>query len=78
MSGLKARDGHSAGALVLSSSLTEVIIFGGMDRLNRHLAATTVLRFGEYTILLCSTYLTIKVNSLSYSGSWNQCLTLKH
>ena len=55
VSDLKAREGHCAGALVLSSKLMEVIIFGGYDGLN-YIAATTVLRFGEYTILLSFTY----------------------
>ena len=54
MSGFKARRGHCAGALALSSKLTEVIIFGGFDGPN-DIAATTVLRFGEYTIIRCST-----------------------
>ena len=48
MSDLKAREGHCAGALALSSKLTEVIGFDGPNSI----AATTVLRFGEYTILL--------------------------
>ena len=52
---LKARHGHCVGAIVLSSRLTEVIIFGGCDY-NNDIAATTVLRFGEYTLLKCSTY----------------------
>ena len=56
VSDLKARYGHCAGALVLSSRLTEVIIFGGRDSNYRNLAATIVLRFGEYIILLCFTY----------------------
>ena len=51
MSDLKAREGHCAGALALSSKLTEVMVFGGFDGPNS-IAATTVLRFGEYTILL--------------------------
>ena len=56
MSNLEARECHCAGALVLSSRLTEVIIFGGRDRDYGHLAATTVLRFGKYTfsfIVMC-------------------------
>ena len=85
MSDLKARHGHCAGALVLSSRLTEVIIFGGRDFFN-NLSSTTVLRFGEYTIRMCFTHShillfpTTEVNGLSCSDSWNKCqmsLTLK-
>ena len=46
---LKSRSDHSATAFSLSPGLTEVIIFGGLDRYNEYLANTTVLRFGEST-----------------------------
>ena len=55
MSDLKARRGHCAGALVLSSRLTEVIIFGGCVY-HKDIAATIVLRFGKlwcYKIVMC-------------------------
>ena len=55
MSDLNERYGHCAGALVLSARLTEVIIFGGFDCLT--LSATTVLRFGEYTISIIAFHL---------------------
>ena len=51
MPDFKARESHCAGALVLSSRLTEAIIFGGQNSYG-NLAATTVLRFGEYTFHL--------------------------
>ena len=52
MSNLKARSGHCAGALVLSSRLTEVIIFGGYDY-PKDIADTTVLRFGKLWCYKC-------------------------
>ena len=54
--GLQARGSHCAGALVLSSRLTEVIIFGGTAddwyHSQNFLAATTVLRFSKSTIFV--------------------------
>ena len=46
---LKSRYAHSANAFSLSPGLTEVIIFGGLDKYNKDLANTAVLRFGEST-----------------------------
>ncbi len=43
------RDSHCATAFVISSELTEVVLFGGNDQRNHHLSDTTTLRIGEFT-----------------------------
>ena len=55
------RYGHCAAAFVISSELTEVVLFGGADQHtevvlfggadqhNRDLSNTTILRIGEFT-----------------------------
>ncbi len=43
------RYGHCAAAFVISSELTEVVLFGGLDQHNRYLSETTIIRIGEFT-----------------------------
>ncbi len=43
------RDSHCAAAFVISSELTEVVLFGGNDQYKRCLSDTTILRIGEFT-----------------------------
>ncbi len=45
------RDSHCAAAFVISSELTEIMLFGGDDQRNCHLSDTTILRMGEFTDL---------------------------
>jgi hypothetical protein len=48
VAGLKRRRYHSAASCYISSGLSEVVLFGGLDESYHTLADTTVLRFGEY------------------------------
>jgi hypothetical protein len=50
VAGLKARYSHSAASCCIGSGLNEVVLFGGLE-MNRTLADTTVLRFGESILL---------------------------
>ncbi len=46
----RPRYGHCAAAFIISSELTEVVLFGGVDQRNRFLSDTTILlRIGEFT-----------------------------
>ena len=60
MPGLMARFSHCAAAYSLSSGITEIVIFGGTSiypaNTDNFTADTTVLRFGECYICLCSLY----------------------
>ncbi len=39
---------HCAAAFVISSDLTEVVLFGGTDKKSTELSDTTILRMGEF------------------------------
>ncbi len=51
------RDGHSAAAFVISSELTEIVIFGGSDQHYHMLSDTTILRLSKF-------YKNKKINSI--------------
>jgi hypothetical protein len=51
VAGLKGRYYHSAASCCISSGLSEVILFGGVDFSGYTLADTRVLRFGESILL---------------------------
>ncbi len=42
------RGRHSAAAFVISSELTEIVIFGGYDQDKQYLSDTTILRFSKF------------------------------
>ncbi len=42
------RFGHSAAAFVVSSKLTEVVLFGGYNQVFNRLLDTTILRLGKF------------------------------
>ncbi len=39
---------HCAAAFVISSELTEIVIFGGYDQPNHRLSDTTILRLSKF------------------------------
>ena len=61
MPGLQPRGYHSAAVFVISPELTEVVVFGGIpewpsnaksDDDLKQLAGTTIMRFGEFILLV--------------------------
>ncbi len=42
------RDTHCAAAFVISSELTEIVIFGGYDEHDHRLSDTTILRLSKF------------------------------
>ncbi len=44
----QSRECHYAAAFVISSELTEIVIFGGRDQLSHMLSDTTILRLSKF------------------------------